>query len=218
MIVAIDGPSGAGKSSVSAEVARRLGISLLDTGALYRGSALLADRADVEFSDGSAVGALIEAALFDFTMVNGEPHLLIDSADVSSLIRTPRMSEGASLVSARPEVRAALLELQRDIGRRSDCVVEGRDIGTVVFPDAQHKFFLTASTNARIERRRLQYEGAGRAVSDETLRREVIERDERDASRDIAPLKAAEDATIIDSTELDFEQVVTLIVEAVRAT
>jgi cytidylate kinase len=218
MIVAIDGPSGAGKSSVSAEVARRLGINLLDTGALYRGSALLADRADVEFGDGPAVGALIRAVLFDFTMVDGEPHLVIDSSDVSGLIRTPRMSEGASQVAARPEVRAALLDLQRDLGRRSDCVVEGRDIGTVVFPDAQHKFFLTASTSTRIERRRLQYEAAGKMVSGETLRREVIARDERDASRDIAPLKAADDATIIDSTELDFEQVVTIIVGAVQAT
>ena len=212
MIVAIDGPSGAGKSSVSKEVARRLGFQLLDTGALYRGAALLAIEARVDLEDGDAVAGLIERSLFSFHTVDGLPHLAIDGRDVAADIRTPEVSEGASRTSAQPAVRAALLDLQRLIGRRQSCVVEGRDIGTVVFPDAEHKFFLTASTEERIRRRAAQYVESGKTVSAEELEREVIERDERDASRDVAPLKPADDAHLIDSTGLSFEEVVELIV------
>ena len=215
MIVAIDGPSGAGKSSVSEEVARRLGFELLDTGALYRGAALLAIEAGVDLEDGHAVAALIEESQFSFSTVEGLPQLNIDGRDVAIDIRTPQVSEGASRTSAQPAVRAALLELQRRIGRHQSCVVEGRDIGTVVFPDAEHKFFLTASTDERIRRRSVQYAESGKTVSAEELEREVKERDERDASRDIAPLRPADDAHLIDSTGLSFDEVVELIVSKV---
>ena len=216
MIVAIDGPSGAGKSSVSLEVACRLGFQLLDTGALYRGAALLAIEAGVDPEDGDVVAALIEKSDFEFRTLEGLPHLCIDGRDVATDIRTPQVSEGASRTSAQPAVRAALLDLQRRIGRRQSCVVEGRDIGTVVFPDAEHKFFLTASTDERVRRRAAQYAETGKTVSDEELEREVIERDERDASRDVAPLKPADDACLIDSTGMTFEEVVDLIVDKVR--
>jgi CMP/dCMP kinase len=216
VIVAIDGPSGAGKTSVSREVARRLGMALLDTGALYRGAALLADEHGVDFDDGPAVAALIERAAFGFAISGEGSRLHIDGRDVSEAIRTPRLSEGSSRVSSRPEVRAALLDLQRELGRASDCVVEGRDIGTVVFPDAEYKFFLTASLGARVERRRAEYEAKGQRADEETMRREVVERDERDAARDVAPLRPADDAVVLDSTQMTLEEVVEAIVSAVR--
>jgi cytidylate kinase len=218
MIVAIDGPSGSGKSTVSKEVAARLGFHLLDTGALYRGAGLLAAEAGVAPEDGAAVAKLIEAARFEFRSdEGGAQRLFIDDRDVSRDIRTPAASEAASLASAQPAVRAALLDLQRSIGRSTDCVVEGRDIGTVVFPEAEKKFFLTASTAERVRRRKAQYEESGRAVSDDELYREVLERDERDSSRDVAPLAAAPDAVLLDSTVLDFDEVVERIVAVVRA-
>jgi CMP/dCMP kinase len=216
VIVAIDGPSGAGKTSVSREVARRLGMALLDTGALYRGAALLAEEHGVDFDDGPAVAALVEAARFEFVVAGGTSRLHIGGRDVSAAIRTPRMSEGSSRVSARPEVRGALLELQRELGHATDCVVEGRDIGTVVFPDAEHKFFLTASLQARVDRRREEYEARGQTVDDEAMRREVAERDHRDSARDVAPLRPAPDAVLVDSTGMTFEEVVQAIVAAVR--
>ena len=155
-------------------------------------------------------------AVFEFRTTDGEPRLWINQRDVSSAIRNPRISEGASKTSAQPEVRAALLDLQRELGRQQSCVVEGRDIGTVVFPDADHKFFLTASVDERIRRRLAQYAEQGKSVSQEELRREVIERDERDSSRAVAPLKPAEDAVMVDSTGLNFEQVVALMVGSVK--
>lgn len=216
MIVAIDGPSGAGKTSVSQAVAKRLQFQLLDTGAIYRGAALLAIEAGVDTEDGAAVARLIGDSQFEFREVEGQQHLFVDDRDVAVDIRTPRVSEGASRTSAQPAVRAALLDLQRQLGRRRSCVVEGRDIGTVVFPDAEHKFFLTASTEERIRRRAAQYADSGKVVSEEELERDVIERDQRDSSRDVAPLKPADDAVLVDSTGLDLDQVVDLIVGKVR--
>ena len=216
MIVAIDGLSGAGKTSVSRAVANALGFQLLDTGALYRGVALLAIEAEVDTEAGSAVAELVQDAVFEFKTTDGEPRLWINGRDVSSEIRTPRISEGASKTSAQPEVRAALLDLQRKLGRQQSCVVEGRDIGTVVFPDADYKFFLTASVDERIRRRLTQYAQQGKSVSEEELRREVVERDQRDSSRAVAPLKPADDAQMVDSTGLNFEEVVGLIVGSVK--
>ena len=216
MIVSIDGPSGSGKSTVSRAVANRLGFALLDTGALYRGAALLALRANVDPADGKGVAALIQKTRFQFRTIDEQSRLFLDGIDVSSEIRTPEISEGASVTSAQPEVRDALLETQRSVGRANDCVVEGRDIGTVVFPDARCKFFLTASNEERTRRRRAQYLNLGREVSDEELRREVEDRDNRDAGRDVAPLKPADDAVMVDSTSLSFDEVVELIVEHVE--
>jgi len=215
VIVAIDGPSGAGKSTVSRAVSERLGYQLLDTGALYRGAAWLAIGSGVDPENGPEVASLIDAADFAFERVDGEQHLFVNGTDVASQIRTPEMSEGASKTSAQPAVRAALLDLQRRLGEANDCVVEGRDIGTVVFPAAAHKFFLTASMAARIERRRLQYEEKGLEADEEQLRRDVEERDKRDSERDIAPLKPAADAQLVDSTGLSFDEVVGLICGAV---
>ena len=216
MIVSIDGPSGSGKSTVSRAVANRLGYALLDTGALYRGAALLALQANVDPADGRSVATLIEKTRFQFRLIDEESRLFLDGIDVSSKIRTPQISEGASVTSAQPEVRDALLETQRIVGRNNDCVVEGRDIGTVVFPDAGCKFFLTASIEERTRRRREQYLKVGRTVSDDELRREVEDRDNRDAGRQVSPLKPADDAVLVDSTGLSFDEVVELIVKHVE--
>jgi len=216
VIVSIDGPSGSGKSTVSRAVANRLGFALLDTGALYRGAALLALQANVDPTDGKGVASLIQKTRFQFRTIDGESRLFLDGIDVSGEIRTPQISEGASVTSAQPEVREALLETQRIVGRTNDCVVEGRDIGTVVFPDAGCKFFLTASIEERTRRRRAQYLNLGRDISDEELRREVEDRDNRDAGRDVAPLKRADDAVLVDSTGLSLDEVVELIVEHVE--
>ncbi|MBN1947655.1 MAG: (d)CMP kinase [Bradymonadales bacterium] len=212
MIVAVDGPSGVGKSTVTHEVARRLGLSMLDTGALYRAAALLALEAGIPFEDGPRVAELLPSVELAFRIVDGQSHLFVGDRDVAQAIRTPQISDGASKVSAQPEVRAALLDLQRRLGRRFDCIVEGRDIGTVVFPDARHKFFLTASDEARTRRRQLQYAQQGKQVSQQELRKEVAERDRRDTSRQVAPLVPASDAIVIDTTDLTFEQVVERIV------
>lgn len=212
MIVAIDGPSGVGKSTVSEAVAERLGLTLLDTGALYRAAALLAIEDGIPVEDGAKVARRLSRSQIEFRKVAGEQRLFVDDRDVSATIRTPSISDGASRASAQPEVRAALLQLQRELGRRAGCVVEGRDIGTVVFPDAEFKFFLEASVEERVRRRQRQYAERGREVDEAALRKEIIERDRRDRSRAHAPLKAADDAVIIDTTEMSFEEVVEAIV------
>ena len=177
---------------------------------------MLAIEAGVPTDDGEAVAALIAAAEFAFQTVDGDSTLHIDGRNVGTDIRTPRMSEGASVTSAQPAVRAALLELQRTLGRRTDCVVEGRDIGTVVFPEAEAKFFMHASVDERIRRRVAQYEAQGKSVSEDELRKEVVDRDRRDSSRDVAPLKPADDAVDLDTTGLTFDEVVEAIVTRVE--
>jgi cytidylate kinase len=215
MIVAIDGPSGVGKSTVSQAVADRLGMTLLDTGALYRAAALLAVEDGISVEDGPSVAQRLARSRVEFRKVAGEQRLFVDGRDVSEAIRTPAISDGASRASAQPEVRAALLDLQRELGGRADCVVEGRDIGTVVFPDAPFKFFLEASVSERVRRRQRQYAERDREVDEEALRKEIVERDQRDRSRAHAPLKPADDAVIVDTTKMSFEEVVKAIVAKV---
>ena len=221
-VVAIDGPAGAGKSTVTKLVARALGYLLVDTGALYRTVALAARRAGHDFDDVERVGALAEAlaargAVALSSDASGNLRVLLDREDVSSLIRTQELGQGASKVSAQPRVRAALLELQRAAGRSGGVVLEGRDIGTVVFPDAEAKLFLTASVDERARRRFEQLKNAGEPADLATVTREVVERDQRDSSRPIAPLKQAPDALVVDSSSLGIEQVVERIVGHVRA-
>lgn len=204
-VIAIDGPAGAGKSTVARALAARLGLFLLDTGAIYRTVALAASRANIPFSDGKRLGELAAGLQIRF---DPEGRVWLFGEDVSTAIRTPEMSQGASTVSAHPEVRAALLELQRRLARTGGCVVEGRDIGTVVLPDAQVKIFLTASLEVRARRRYDELTARGVAVDLGATLRELAERDHRDSTREVAPLKAAADAVPVDTSGLTQVEVV----------
>ncbi len=205
VVVTIDGPAGAGKSSVAKLLARRLGYRLLDTGAIYRSVALTAKQRGVAWSDASACAAIARDLDIRFDFVGEKNHVYVAGADVTTDIRTPDVSQGASQVSAHPEVRAALLDLQRRLGAGGGVVVEGRDTGTVVFPHADAKFFLTASEEERARRRVAELGGQ---TDFATTLREIRERDQRDASRDVAPMVPAPDALIVDSSTQTLEQVV----------
>ncbi len=219
-IVAIDGPAGAGKSTITRRVAERLGYRVLDTGALYRSVALSASLAQIAFEDETRVSALAktlaEQNAIDFVpdAVHGQ-RVLLRGEDVTLAIRTQAMSDGASRVSALPAVRAALLDLQRAIGRVGAVVVEGRDIGSVVFPDAEAKFFLTATAEERARRRHEELRARGVGADYSVILAEVIERDERDRSREVAPLIQSPDAHLVESSHLTIDEVVKVIVARV---
>lgn len=209
--VAIDGPAGAGKSSVAREVAARHGMLYLDTGALYRAVGLRALEAGADTRDEAAVGALLPKTDISLRFIDGEQRVLLCGRDVSDRIRAPRVSMAASDVSAMPAVRNFLLALQRDIAAKNDCVMDGRDIGTVILPNADIKIFLTASAEERAARRVRQLAEKGIAADYETTVAEIKLRDENDTTREISPLKPASDACVIDSTNMTFEQVVSFI-------
>ncbi|HEY2899867.1 MAG TPA: (d)CMP kinase [Polyangia bacterium] len=216
LVVAIDGPAGAGKSTTARLLAQWLGYALVDTGAIYRTLALLARRGGIAWTDGPGVAALAVGLGIRFELRGEKNHTLLDGADLSDDIRTPEISDGASRVSALPEVRAALLELQRQLGAAGGVVVEGRDIGTVVFPQAEAKFFLTASAEERARRRVSELRAAGRAVDEAETRAEMATRDQRDRSRAVAPLRKADDAVEIDSSSLSVDEVVGRMADVVR--
>jgi CMP/dCMP kinase len=217
LVVAIDGPAGAGKSTTARMLAARLGYDLLDTGAIYRVMALLSKRAGVAWDDGPAVAGFAAELDLKFRLEGGVNRVLVAGADVTSEIRTPDMSDGASRVSALPEVRAALLGIQRRLGAQGGVVVEGRDIGTVVFPDAGAKFFLTANADERARRRVAELTAAGRPADFATTRAEMQQRDERDSTRSVAPLKEADDAVAVDSSGLTPDEVVAKMAAIVEA-
>jgi cytidylate kinase len=219
-IVAIDGPAGSGKTTVSRAVARRLGYLVLDTGALYRTLALATGRAGLEPASeqlGPFCEGLVErgAIVLEPTAAGGT-RVWLDGEDVSEAIRTPEMSSRASVVSAVPEVRAALLNLQRSMAQNGGVVVEGRDIGSVVFPDAEAKFFLTASLERRAERRFAELARGTPAPSLSSVLDQVVQRDQRDSERAVAPLVQADGAELMDSTHLGIDEVVDRIVQTVR--
>ena len=206
-IVAIDGPAGAGKSTVARQLARRLGFTIIDTGAIYRSVALAAQRAGISWEDDTGLARLLDTGLG--LTFQGE-RVLLRGEDVTEAIRTPEISRGASVVSARPVVRQKLLQLQRDLGHAAPrgAVLEGRDIGTVVFPDADVKFFLTASDEARAQRRHAELNEKGLSVPLPEVLSDQRRRDKDDTERAIAPLRAAADAVVVDTTGFDLEQVV----------
>lgn len=221
MIVAIDGPSGAGKSTVAKAVAKKLGFSCLDTGAMYRAVAWLALRRDIPLDDDAALGELARACRIEFGHVEGDPlpkTVFIDGTDVTSAIRTSEIDRAVSPVSAAPSVREAMVGQQRRIGDGGSYVIEGRDIGTTVFPNAEVKVFLTASDEERAHRRVRQNvdRGVGSIDYEEVLA-DIKRRDEYDSSRATSPLKAAEDAVCMDSTGLYIEDVIDRICALAKA-
>ncbi|MDY7227925.1 (d)CMP kinase [Hyalangium rubrum] len=209
-IVAIDGPAGAGKSTVSKLLARRLGFALVDTGAIYRCVALMARREGIASDDDAKLGELLSRIHIHFQVVGEDNHVFLDGQDVSSEIRTPEISMGASQVSSRPVVRSGLLALQRRLAMEAEkgAILEGRDIGTVVFPDADAKFFLEASPEVRARRRFEELFQKGVESSLEQVLSDQTQRDRDDSARAVAPLKAAEDAVRLDSSSLPLSEVV----------
>ncbi len=213
-VVTIDGPAGAGKSTVAKALARSLGYTFLDSGALYRAAAWAAKRRGVAWSDGPALGVLVHG--LDIRFVGEANAITVDGQDVSAEIRHPEISQGASQVSAFPEVRAGLLAQQRRMGENGRVVAEGRDMGTVVFPKAGAKFFLVAPIEERAKRRALELAEKGQAQDLQSVIEEMRERDQRDSTRAVAPLRRADDAVEIDTGGLTPGEVVARMAEVVR--
>lgn len=215
-IVTIDGPSGAGKSTISRLLAQALGYAFMDTGAMYRAVGLAVQRAGLPLAESDALAALLPRLEIALVASAGETGVLLNGEDISAAIRTPEMAMVASRVSALPMVRNRLTELQRRIGAAGSVVTEGRDMGTVVFPQAAHKFFLDASPEERARRRVAQLREQGRQVEEGEILAQIIERDRADSARVLAPLKAATDAVIVDSSHLDIAGVVALMLDQVK--
>ncbi|MEE1219168.1 MAG: (d)CMP kinase [Ruminococcus sp.] len=215
--VALDGPAGAGKSSIAKRAAKALDYIYVDTGALYRTIGLAATRKNIVPQPGEEVEKLLSEITVDLTFNElGEQIVLLDGEDVSGLIRTPEASMMASKISAVPVVREYLLDLQRNMAKSHSVIMDGRDIGTVVLPNAQVKIFLTASPEARATRRYKELCEKGMDVKYEDILSDVIERDYNDTHRETAPLKPADGCVIVDTTELDFEQSVEKIISVIK--
>ena len=212
-VIAIDGPVGAGKSTVARALAQRLGYRYVDTGAMYRSVAWQATHRGIDLNDRAAVAEVARAIEIEFVPGAGGQRVVAQGTDVTEAIRSPRMSEGASIVSAYPEVREALVALQRRMGVGGEVIMEGRDIGTVVFPDAEVKIYLDASLDNRARRRHEELRAKGEAITFEGVREALRERDHRDSTRAHSPLRAAPDAVVIDSTTLTVAQIVDEIVQ-----
>lgn len=204
--IAIDGPSGAGKSTVAKALAKEFGYIYVDTGAIYRTVGLYMQRNGIATEDTVGIESNLENVKVELKYVDGEQRMFLLGEDVSGLIRTPLIAKYASVVSAVPKVRQFLFDMQRSLARENNVIMDGRDIGTVILPDADVKIFLTASAEARANRRVAQLQEKGENVNYQEILASIKERDERDSGRDIAPLKAADDAVLLDTSALDLEE------------
>ena len=214
--VAIDGPSGAGKSTLARRLAADLGYVYVDTGAMYRAIGLYASRQGADLHDEAAVAALLPQIRLDIRLVDGTQHVYLNGEDVNEAIRAEAIGMAASAVSAHGAVRAFLLETQRSLAAGQNVLMDGRDIGTVVLPHATVKIFLTASPEARARRRCLELRQKGKDADYETVLADIRRRDEQDTNRPIAPLRQAEDAIRIDTSEIDFDQSFELLKRTIR--
>ena len=204
--IAIDGPSGAGKSTIAKALAKEFGYIYVDTGAIYRTVGLYMQRNGVSTEDTEGIINNLTNVKVELKYVDGEQRMFLCGEDVSGLIRTPLIAKYASVVSAVPKVREFLFDMQRSLARENNVIMDGRDIGTVILPDAKVKIFLTASAEARAMRRVAQLAEKGEIVGFDEILASIKERDDRDSGRDVAPLKAADDAVTLDSSDLTLEQ------------
>lgn len=204
--VAIDGPAGAGKSTLARRLAAEMGYIYVDTGAMYRAIGLYALRAGKDPKENDAVNALLPQIELRLASIEGEQHIYLKEEDVSTAIRTEAAGMAASAVGANPTVRAFLLELQRDMAKKQDVLMDGRDIGTVVFPDAELKLFMTADTAVRACRRYKELTGKGMSVTMEEVERNIRERDKADMSRAVSPLRRADDAIVLDNSHMTVDE------------
>ena len=217
IVVALDGPAGAGKSSTAKEVARQLHFLYIDTGAMYRAVTLAALRAGISISDTAAVVEIARHSEIRFERRNAELHTFLNGEDVSAAIRSVEVAQWVSPVSAIAEVREQMVAAQREMGIDNDIVMEGRDIGTHVFPQAQFKFYLNADVRIRARRRIHDYQRIGQSLSEDEIVAELRKRDRIDSSRQHSPLRQAEGAIVVDTTDLRFEEQVGIIVNHVRS-
>ena len=215
--IAIDGPAGAGKSSISKKVAKALGYIYIDTGAMYRTVGLKAVRCGIDTKDSEGVASILPTLDIDIRHEGVEQHIFLDGENVSDQIRTPEISMAASNVSAIPAVRVALVDLQRKLAENHDVVMDGRDIGSFVLPDAEVKIFLTASVDARAQRRYKELLEKGETVDFEAVREDMILRDKQDSTRAVSPLVVADGATVIDTSKLNFEESVDAVIKHIRS-
>jgi len=215
--IAIDGPGGAGKSSVAKAVAKKLDILYVDTGALYRTVGLYVRRLNIDPKDAKAVSDSLSGLNIEVKYENGAQHVYLNGEDPQDAIRTPEMSMYASAVSAIPAVRAFLLEAQKELARKNSVIMDGRDIGTVILPDADVKIFLTASAECRAMRRYKELVAKGQDVKYEDVLSEMNQRDKQDSTREIAPAEAAPDAILLDNSDLDFDESVEAVISLIRS-
>ena len=215
--IAIDGPAGAGKSTIARRVAKELSFIYVDTGAMYRAMALYLLREDVDRSNTEQIGEICQNAEISIEYQNGEQIVLLNGENVNAHLRTEEVGNMASISSAVPRVREKLLSLQRKLAKDMSVVMDGRDIGTTILPDADVKIYLTASSLTRAQRRYLELQEKGAVCNLDEIQKDIEERDQRDMNREISPLRQADDAILVDSSDLTIEQVVARILEIFRS-
>lgn len=216
-VIAIDGPAGAGKSTIAKAVSKKLNSIYVDTGAMYRSIALFMIRNNVSKEDTASIAAKCKDADVTINYEGGIQNVILNGENVNGLIRTEEVGNMASVVSAVPEVRAHLLQLQRNLAASTDVVMDGRDIGTTVLPDANLKVYLTASSKVRAKRRYDELTAKGESCDIDVIEKDIIDRDHRDMTREISPLKQADDAVLVDSSDMTIEEVENKIIELAKA-
>lgn len=214
--IAIDGPAGAGKSTIAKKVAKELSFVYVDTGAMFRSMALFMLRNEISLEDVDAVAKACEEINITISYIDGEQQVILNGENVSGLIRTEQVGNAASKIAVYAPVRTKLLELQRELASKENVIMDGRDIGTTVLPNAQTKIYLTASSKERARRRVEQLALAGTSADFDEVEADIIKRDEQDMNREIAPLRQAEDATLIDSSDMGIDEVVAAIIDCYR--